>query len=72
MACFTHQTNGSGMHSGMRAAHRPEEQHRPGTDHVGQRSGGAPSAGGALVLWPVRGGRDPPGRLSRPAFLAPR
>ena len=64
VACFGHRANGSGMHSGMRASRRPAEQHRPGTDHAGQRSGAAPSAGGALVLQPVRGGRDPPGRLS--------
>ena len=59
VACFGHRANGSGMHSGMRAAHRPVEQHRPGTDHAGQRRGGAPSAG-APVTSPARPRRRDP------------
>ena len=59
VACFEHRANGSGMHSGMRAAHRPVEQHRPGTDHAGQRRGGAPSAG-APVTSPARPRRRDP------------
>ena len=59
VACFEHRANGSGMHSGMRAAHRPVEQHRPGTDHAGQHRGGAPSAG-APVTSPARQRRRDP------------